>query len=112
MAWGHGWFGRSEVAEREAVVTGREIHVEEAEVVFGELGRRGAKAPRGVGLGSQDGVDAGRVGPAHQVGAELGAVLVSLFGVLAHQLADDRGERSGHAARQVFERLADLPCAA
>src|SRR5207237_5033299 len=45
------------------------------------------------------------VGPARQVGPELAAALVALLGLLAHELADDRGEHRRDAARRGLQRL-------
>ena len=112
MPRGDGGLGVAQVAERDGVPAIGLVDVEEAEVVLVELGGRRPEAAGGVGFGAEDRADAARVGPAGQVGAQLGAVLVALVGLLAHQLADDRGEGRRDAAGDRFRAARGLPSAA
>ena len=73
MAGCEGRLGAAELAQRELVAERGRVAVEEAKIVFGELGWRRAEAAGCVGLGAQYRMHPRRVGPARQVGAQLGA---------------------------------------
>ena len=105
MARGRRRLGVAQVAERDDAGAGVVVDGEQPEVLVVEVGRGRAERPGRLGLGAEDRPDAVRVGPAGEVGLELGAGLVAVVGVLGHQLADDRGERRGDAAGDLLQRL-------
>ncbi len=103
MAGGHRGLGPAQVAQRDAIAAGKCRRVEKPEVFLDQF-RGGGRKLRAASA-SAPRMARTRAGSVQrsQVAAQLGAVLVALFGFLAHQLANHRGERRRNAARLCFE---------
>ena len=95
--------GLAQVADRDDARAG--VGGEQLQVVLLQHRRRRVE---GVGLlagGAEERPDVEGVGPALQVGTQLGAGLVAVGRVLGHQLADDGGERGGDPLGDLLDRL-------